>query len=559
MKILFIILPFLLLEISVTAQSIVDTKHNLSISSPGSIHADSESEICIFCHTPHSSSPRKPLWNKDDPGFTYTLYNSSTLNANPDQPDGSSILCLSCHDGTIALGNVISRASEITFSGGISVLPSGRSNLSTDLSDDHPISLLYNSVLAASDGELNDPAAISGPVYLESGKLQCISCHDPHINIYSDFLVASRQSSILCEYCHNRNGWTASAHRTSTNTWNGTGINPWSNSDYSTVAENGCENCHTSHNAGGSNRLMYYSLEEQNCLNCHNGNVASKNIENQLIKTYTHNVYGYNNIHDPTEPNIVYNMHAECNDCHDPHFANNTAASPPLANGFINGVKGVNTDGVSVENIQYEYELCYRCHADSPNKPASVITRDIEQNNTRLEFDLSNPSFHPIEGPGVNNDVRSLISPYTEASIIYCTDCHASDGIDSPAGPHGSSYPQILKYNYSTIYGTVESYQSYELCYQCHNRDEIINGVGRFQNRVHRRHIVIASIPCSFCHDPHGISSTQGNSINNTGLINFDLSESSPSGGRLEFIDTGNFSGSCYLLCHGRDHAPKTY
>jgi hypothetical protein len=379
------------------------------------------------------------------------------------------------------------------------------------------------------------------------------------MNIYTDFLVASRQNSILCEYCHNRNGWSSSSHRTSTNTWNGTGTDPWSNSDYTTVAENSCENCHTSHNAGGSNRLMHSAFEEENCLNCHNGNVASKNIEAQLIKTYNHNVYGYNYIHDPTEPNIVNNLHAECSDCHDPHFSNNTNANAPFANGFISGVKGVNTDGTAVESIQYEYELCYRCHADSPNKPGSVITRDIEQNNTRLEFDLSNPSFHPIEGPGVNNDVRSLIPPLTESSIIYCTDCHASDGVDVPAGPHGSNYPQILKYNYSTIYGTIESYQTYELCYQCHNRDEIINGNGRFQSRVHRRHIVVANIPCSFCHDPHGISSTQGNSTNNTGLINFDLSESSPSNGRLEFIDTGNYSGSCYLLCHGRDHAPKTY
>ena len=89
------------------SQSIVNTVHNLSVSGPGDVRATSESEICIFCHTPHNSLPSSPLWNKDDPGYTYTLYHSSTVQAVPGQPDGSSILCLSCHDGTTALGNVI--------------------------------------------------------------------------------------------------------------------------------------------------------------------------------------------------------------------------------------------------------------------------------------------------------------------------------------------------------------------------------------------------------------------------------------------------------------------
>ncbi len=142
MKIFFPIIILLLYSITLIGQSISGTKHNLSISGPGTIKANTENQICIFCHTPHNSSPRKPLWNRNDPGATYILYNSSTLNANPGQPDGSSILCLSCHDGTIALGNVISRSTDISFGGGITTMPSGRRNLGTDLSDDHPISHL---------------------------------------------------------------------------------------------------------------------------------------------------------------------------------------------------------------------------------------------------------------------------------------------------------------------------------------------------------------------------------------------------------------------------------
>ncbi|MCB0284279.1 MAG: hypothetical protein KDF60_16955, partial [Calditrichaeota bacterium] len=128
----------LTLSMAIYSQSIVNSKHNLSVSGSGDIKATSESEICIFCHTPHQSSPRKPLWNRQDPGSVYEIYNTSTTDASAGQPDGSSLLCLSCHDGTIALGDVLSRAQPIEFSGGISVMPPGTSNLTTNLSDDHP-------------------------------------------------------------------------------------------------------------------------------------------------------------------------------------------------------------------------------------------------------------------------------------------------------------------------------------------------------------------------------------------------------------------------------------
>ena len=49
-------------------QSVVNTVHNLSVSGPGTVRATSETEVCIFCHTPHNSKPMSPLWNRDDPG-----------------------------------------------------------------------------------------------------------------------------------------------------------------------------------------------------------------------------------------------------------------------------------------------------------------------------------------------------------------------------------------------------------------------------------------------------------------------------------------------------------
>ena len=534
------------------AQSIINTEHNLSASGPGDVRALSESEICIFCHTPHNSLPSSPLWNKDDPGYTYTLYHSSTIEAVPGQPDGSSILCLSCHDGTTALGSVLSRDSEIGFTGGISSLPPGSSNISTDLADDHPISFDYTTGLAASDGQLKDPTAIVPPVALQNGRMQCTSCHDPHRNQTNDFLVVTNQFSELCFSCHDRDYWSFSAHATSTATWNGNGIDPWPRTEYLNVAENACESCHQPHSAGNRYRLLNELAEENNCLPCHNGNVAFTNVAAQLAKPYLHNVYGYNLDHDAAEDALVLTMHVECEDCHNPHAVNNAPAQAPLANGRLSGVAGVDQSGNPVDPLQYAYELCYRCHADSPSKPVSLTTRQIEQNNVRLEFDPANPSHHAVNSAGVNPDVPSLIAPITESSIIYCTDCHGSNGSGSPEGPHGSIFPGQLKYQYLTADFTVESVSAYELCYTCHSRTSIMNDESFGSHEEHIRDI---RAPCNACHDPHGISNTQGNSTNNAHLINFDRAIVFPANnGMLAYESTGVFSGRCYLRCHGQNH-----
>lgn len=558
-KIAFFTLLFnLALQGLVKSQSVVSSMHNLSAGGPGTVKATSESEVCIFCHTPHASRPVAPLWNKDDPGSTYTLYSSSTLQATPGQPDGSSILCLSCHDGTIALGNIVSRTTDIDFSGGITTMPTGRSNLTTDLSDDHPVSFNYTPTLAAADGQLKDPSSISMPVQLENGKVQCISCHDPHENTYSKFLVTTKQNSELCFSCHDRSFWSTSSHSLSNATWNGSGTNPWQHIEfpYPTVSENACENCHDPHNSGGKLRLLKAAAEESNCLDCHNGNVATTDIQTETLKPYTHNVYGYNQIHDPTEPVMSATQHVECQDCHNPHAVNNTPAIAPAASGFLAEIPGIDQGGNNVNPITNSYELCFRCHADSPSKPSSPTARQIEQNNVRLEFDLANPSFHPIEGAGANNDVPSLIAPLTESSVIYCTDCHSSDGV-APSGPHGSIYPQILKYRYETTDYTPESATNYELCYSCHSQSSILNDDSF---KEHDKHIRKEDTPCNACHDPHGISNSQGNSSNNSHLINFDLNIVSPDKmGRLRFEDLGNQKGRCYLTCHGKNHKPESY
>lgn len=179
-----------------SAQTIVGSAHDFSGD------AWSGNQICIVCHTPHNgdtSVSDAPLWNHTLTASVFTLYNNGTLNATPSQPAGVSLLCLSCHDGTVALDAFGGAA------GGADFLTGGAS-FGTDLSNDHPIAIPY-----AADPNLvasTQPSGIVGGSTIEadmlfSGNVECASCHDVHNGYgFNKLLVKSNNGSALCQTCH---------------------------------------------------------------------------------------------------------------------------------------------------------------------------------------------------------------------------------------------------------------------------------------------------------------------------------------------------------------------
>lgn len=167
-------------------------------------------ELCIVCHTPHNGDltvATAPLWNhKVTAVAAYTVYSSSTLDATVGQPGDESKLCLSCHDGTVALENF----------GGVTtgtnpMLVTSPGYVGTDLRNDHPISFTYDAALVTADGGLNaittNVPVLGGTIdakMLFSGKMQCASCHDVHDNTNGAFLKMSNAGSALCITCHNK-------------------------------------------------------------------------------------------------------------------------------------------------------------------------------------------------------------------------------------------------------------------------------------------------------------------------------------------------------------------
>ena len=554
--------------------SIVNSKHNLSVSGRGDVHATTEKDVCIFCHTPHQASTEGPLWNHAMSTATYTPYNSSTLNATVGQPTGASKLCLSCHDGTIALGIVNSRRMPIQMQGG-NTMPAGPNNMGTDLSADHPVSFRYDADLVQQDSQLNDPATLVAEVQLDRNQeMQCTSCHDPHNNQFGSFLVKDNTGSALCLDCHKLPLWPQSPHAVSSLV-----MTPVASPSAAakaqtggtkpvTVSAAGCANCHTSHFAGNKKRLMKLAGVEQNCLSCHDGkNSALKNIAADFKKISAHPITLNGDTHDAREDVInPATRHVTCADCHNPHATPANAGHALSAAAPLVGVAGVTAAGGTVPAVTREYELCFRCHADSANRGPARVNRQLTETNKRFQFNPANQSFHPVESSGRNPNVPSLVTPWTVASLVTCTDCHNSD--QSPAGggagangPHGSVFAPLLERQQLLNDYIPESSGSYALCYKCHSRESIlgdqsfraVNASG--QGRGHRFHIADQKTACTTCHDSHGVAS-------NARLINFNTDYVTPaSNGQIRFTagTGGPSSGNCTLTCHGKDHIETSY
>jgi hypothetical protein len=334
-----------------------------------------------------------------------------------------------------------------------------------------------------------------------------------------------------------------------------------SHGDRSSMSKS-CRACHKGMN-------MAVSGEEATCLPCHSdaaaqakmveagflkntGNLRLPDIAAELSKPYNHPVLTTKGVHRKNEalPEEVVNAarHAECVDCHDSHLVEK--GNP------YRGLKGRRV-GNFMTDISQEYELCYRCHAESANLPGNST-------NKHEEFKTTNPSFHPVEGEGKNTFVISLKEPYVaqkqkpkDVSLISCKDCHGSDDPNGPKGPHGSIYPGLLVLNYQMGDERSESQEDYALCYKCHDRVSILSNES-FQ--YHSLHIQGGSggqdgTSCFTCHDAHGSSYYPH-------LIKFNEDVVFENADRKLKYEAQGYSarhGACYLNCHGVEHNPKEY
>jgi len=260
----------------VAMAGISTTKHNLGSSGTFNF-TTSTTEICVFCHTPHGadSSAAAPLWNRtlgtEGMYQTYSSLGTTTMDTDSAGIGSVSLACLSCHDGTQAMNTVINSpgsgtTGDVNFDGTnyistasgvdctsttggcggfnefnqMSQVSAEMIYLSTDLRNDHPISIQYAGAIvggaqarAAKDGDFFSAAmaTVGGGQqvwYVDTGTagkqksdlplynrtsgsnageplVECATCHDPHTN-NTTFLrnPAGNNGSATCLSCHNK-------------------------------------------------------------------------------------------------------------------------------------------------------------------------------------------------------------------------------------------------------------------------------------------------------------------------------------------------------------------
>jgi nitrate/TMAO reductase-like tetraheme cytochrome c subunit len=228
----------------------------------GSIHdmtqyggiTESQGRVCAFCHTPHhamtatdpNANDYLPLWSHALPDTTnYKAYDSATIDATinaTSMMEGPSKLCMSCHDGAIAVDTHYATTGTVKLStdgytdGGLAVG-------TASLSNDHPIGFIFDATdiggVAAGPAEgepsptlvppagqdkwirskealyLGNPSGlkIKDRLYLgttaQKPIMTCATCHDVHNkksvadgSNHNYLLLSPNTGSKLCITCH---------------------------------------------------------------------------------------------------------------------------------------------------------------------------------------------------------------------------------------------------------------------------------------------------------------------------------------------------------------------
>jgi predicted CXXCH cytochrome family protein len=565
-------------------------------------------DACSYCHATHSGLS-VGLWNQKLTTKTYTNYTSTTEKNTAGQPTlgYSTNQCLSCHDGTVAVGTTVAYG-QVTTTGSMN----SADVFNGTMQSSHPFSLatpLKDSIhLAASLVANGTTADSAGAVKLSHGTVECISCHDPHAQsrdlVSRNFLVKDSSNGQLCLACHDparqMSGqinpladWATSAHALSS-----AKVAPAANlGAYPTVGATACIGCHAPHNAAGPSRILR-GQNEQDCIACHNGgtNISPMPAYANVFAEYGTGKVGHpfpqsTNPHEATEPALLQNnRHATCVDCHNSHGSQQVGTFPqaPLLRISQKNIAGISiSDGTTVlAPAINQYENCLRCHGSGSGKQSLPIYGYApiwavafgDPLNVIPQFATTATSSHPVTHtrssalpqPSLMSAMLQLDGISHGRSMgtqILCTDCHNSDdnrefGGSGSNGPHGSRWSHILErryeFNRATTPGSIltntfpnpdtSAAGPYALCGKCHDLpNQILKNTSWAQHSVH----INDGFSCATCHTSHGMGATSGN-FTGERMVNFDLNIVAPDHSNPISYNRG--ANTCVLVCHGVTH-----
>lgn len=224
-----------------TNDTILGSKHDFSglnkragvVAMPTVAFAD-YGNPCVYCHIPPEQANADSIakgaiegWNRYQPATnSYQLYDSWYLDSKTRTPSPITLLCLSCHDGTMAVDMVVFKpgsfdlekdtAMHMRINNEDNTISCGKchngrvahdisiKHLATDLRNDHPVSMRYAGLLRSDEDfrEPHTPGGFENGVKIYEGRVECASCHNVHDPSKDLFLRVN--SDVLCQTCHTK-------------------------------------------------------------------------------------------------------------------------------------------------------------------------------------------------------------------------------------------------------------------------------------------------------------------------------------------------------------------
>lgn len=441
-----------------------------------------QAELCYACHSAGSSETRVAAgysapyaWNDRDVQAQFTGGSIVSRHPTTTAADGRSLTCVNCH-------NV-----HVVTEGGSSVWSTARVSTPSNTND--------------------TPASITE---------FCLDCHDgaaaaPAIGAETlvPYLIGFSDVSAYPYFASwDKSTFTSSGHYTASTT------------------KALCQNCHDPHassfarltafttpdgvaglNSGArANASIGLSREQNLCYQCH-GNESTtvdgvtsqrasdtKDVITKSVATYGHKPAATTDLHDDTESAAdlgASNRHAECEDCHNPHYAKKVggtatqdANDTSIVGGAVYGVYGAKPtyqtanwgsattytpDMLTGDNAagteDFEAYLCFKCHSTNTTQPATVTrnSRTYTTTDVARDFNPSNFSYHNVLGQSVGMQsaftvtalgqstptsvtwqvptIATFASGWGPSTMMTCTSCHTNDASSGTQakGPHGSS------------------------------------------------------------------------------------------------------------------------
>jgi predicted CXXCH cytochrome family protein len=222
---------------STAMATIVNSKHDLNKGGLPYNGAIPQIGSCQFCHAPHYGNTQNvtggtngfaaiPLWNRREVSTAGYTLRATTQSPTPKLGAGS-FTCLSCHDGVSDLGQTYRGSTGFTTTGvrigggnpisaNLGLVYNGVGYVAgvtaTDLSDDHPVGVVYsagagyNPAATVDNGTPSRQLRLYPNAFGAGVTVECGSCHDPHVTVLTgmNFMRVDMTKVDLCGICHTK-------------------------------------------------------------------------------------------------------------------------------------------------------------------------------------------------------------------------------------------------------------------------------------------------------------------------------------------------------------------